>query len=83
MGKLIKKYAFPVVALLWIGFGCLHFFSFVSKMLNPPTVDVILENFSEQDAMEFCTSPDVLEVLKVSPEKCLEHMNRLREEYSR
>ena len=81
MGKLIKKYAFPVAALLVIAWGCLHYFSFMSKMLNPPTVDVILENFSEQDAIEFCTSPDVLEVLKVSPEKCLEHMNRLREEY--
>jgi len=79
MGKLIKKYAFPVAMLLVVTWGGAHFFAFVAKQLNPPTVDVILEDLSEKDTIEFCTSPHVLEVLKISPEKCLEHMNRLRE----
>ena len=81
--KLLKKYTFPVAMLLVIVWGCIHYVSFVSKMLNPPTVEVMLENFSDQDAIEFCTSPDVLEVLKVSPEECLKHLNILREEYNR
>ena len=78
MGKLVK-YSLIVALLFVVIWGWARFFVFVARQINPPTVNVILEDLSEQDTIEFCTSPHVLEVLKISPEKCLEHMNRLRE----